>query len=162
MRYIFVAMFLFLTACGGGSDSAPSTTAKVAIATTGTPPAGKVLVGAGVTIELPAGVTPKLDANGAVDSSVITPSGVMTNAATVLSPVYTPANGATPGSLSFALASTAVNGFGSGEIATVTLQLANGAAPTAAGFPLSGVSLIDSNGGTVAEMGATVSGVTLQ
>jgi len=163
MRNIFVSiLFLFLAACGGGSDAAAPTTAKVSIATTGTIPAGKVLVGAGVTIDLPTGVTPKLDANGTVDTSVITPSGVMLNAATVLTPIYTPASGATPGSLSFALASTAVGGFDSGEIATVSLQLAGGTTATAASFTLSGVSLIDGQGASVAGMGATVSGVTLQ
>ncbi len=165
MRYIFVSLLLLvLAACGGGGDSVQQPTAKVIIATTGTPPVGKVLVGAGVTIELPAGCTPKLDANGAVDSSVITPSGVMANAATVLTPVvYTPATGTTLGTLSFGLASTAPNGFGGGEFVTVTLQLANGAAPTVASFlPLSGVDVRDASGATVIDMGATVSGVTLQ
>ncbi len=170
MRYIFVSILLLLVAaCGGGSggDVQPTTanvtptTASVTLATTGTQPIGKVLLGIGVTIDLPTGVAPKLDANGAVSVSVITPSGVMFNAATVLAPVYIPASGATHGTFSFAMVSSAVGGFGSGEFVTVSLQLAGGATATTGSFPLSGVSLIDSNGATVAGMGATVSGVTL-
>jgi hypothetical protein len=48
-------------------------------------------------------------------------------------------------------------------VATITLQLANGAVATASGFVLSAASVIDATVyGPISAMGATVASVTLQ
>jgi hypothetical protein len=49
-----------------------------------------------------------------------------------------------------------------GEVATITLKLANGTTPSATNFVLSSVSVIDTLGNPVAGMSASVVEVTLQ
>ncbi|MGB9081239.1 MAG: hypothetical protein WCD00_08060 [Desulfuromonadaceae bacterium] len=123
---------LLLSGCGGGgggggTPSVQPTIARVTLATQGTLPTGE-LSGIGVTLQLPAGVTPALAANGSVDSSVVKASGVLANNADLVIPTYyTPATGTTPGTLVFVLASQPPNGFGIGEFATITLNIAPGA-----------------------------------
>jgi uncharacterized repeat protein (TIGR02543 family) len=125
---------------------------------------GKAIAGAGFTLTLPANVTPTM-VNGAVATSVVTPSG--TFAGSTIAPVvtYIPAAGTTPGTVQMVISSSVPAGVTTvGEVATVTLQLANGAAPVAANFILNSVpvTVIDTLGAPVAGMTASVAGVTLQ
>jgi hypothetical protein len=144
------------------ADSATKTTAILTINLTGTLPASPAIAGAAFTLTLPANVT-AATTGGAVTNGVVTPSGTFAGGAQT-PPVYTAATGSTPGTLSITLASAATAGVSqTGEVATISLQLANGATPTAASFGISGVSVIDAAlYGTISGMGASVAGVTLQ
>ncbi|MFZ4855062.1 MAG: PASTA domain-containing protein [Desulfuromonadaceae bacterium] len=125
--------------------------------------AGKAITGTSFTVTLPANVTPAM-VGSAVATSVVTPSG--TFAGNTISPVvtYTAAVGATKGTLQIVLPSSLVAGVNTvGEVATVTLQLANGVAPVVADFnPLAAVSATDILLSPIAGISATVVGVTLQ
>lgn len=156
-----IFMLTLLAACGGGGGStepsaAPST-AVIKLNLTGTLPSNTAIAGVGITITLPANVTPEL-ANSIVAASVVTPSGTFAGG-TQTSPVYSAASG----TIQLALVNSADAGVTDvGEVATVTLQLANGVAPTDASFSLASVNVIDTLGNPIAGMGAVVSGVTLQ
>lgn len=120
---------LLLTGCGGSGGGAgiQPTVATVTLATQGTLPAGKALSGIGITLQLPSGVTPAVAADGTVGSGVVKASGVSANDGSQSIPTYyTPGSATTPGTLSFVLASSVADGFGIGEFATVTLNIAPG------------------------------------
>ena len=138
------------------------TTATLTINLTGTVPSNTGIAGAAFTVTLPADVTPALT-NGAVAAGVVTPSGTFAGG-TKTTPIYTPATTSAPGTLSFDVANTVTTGVTQvGEVATITLQLANFTTPTAASFELSAVSVIDATVyNTISGMGATVASVTLQ
>lgn len=164
---VLVFTLLLLAACGGGggggdnSTTAP-TSATVKISLSGTL-SGKSISGAHFTVTLPANVTPAM-VGGAVAPTVVTPSGTFDGSTVAPSVTYTPATPTSPGSLQILMTSSIPAGVTTvGEIATISLQLANGAAPAAADFPLSSVSVIDTfPGNPIVGMAATVSGVTLQ
>jgi hypothetical protein len=69
-----------------------------------------------------------------------------------------------PGTLKVTLASSTPAGVAQvGEVATITLQLANGAAPSAASFVVSAASVIDAAlYAPITGMNVVVAGVTLQ
>jgi hypothetical protein len=173
LLYLTMTMTLLtLAACGGGgggSDGgtpAPTakTTAKLTISQTGSLPASTTISGADFTITLPADVTPAL-VNGAVAAGVVTASGTFAGSTLAPQVTYTAAMANTPGTLRVILASSTTAGVSQiGEIATITLQLANGAAPTAASFgQLSAVSVVDTAlYTTISGMGASVTAVTLR
>jgi hypothetical protein len=109
---------------------------------------------------LPNDVTPEL-VSGVVASSVVTPSGVFTGGS-LIPVVYKEATASIPGKVVIGLASAAASGIVyTGEVATVTLHLANNAAPVVASFTLD-QTVIDITGKPVSGLSATVSGVTLQ
>jgi len=114
------------------------TTAVLKISTQGTLDAGTSLSGVGITLNLPAGVTVKTDAGGAVDPGVVTVSGGAVPS-TLVAPLFTPATTGTNATLTFAVASNTAGGFNVGEFATVTCDIAPGSFPTAADFTLSGL-----------------------
>lgn len=162
---------LTLAACGGGGDGggdsqiqqpAVKTTAKLTINLTGLLPASSAIAGADITLTLPANVTPAM-ANGAVSTAAVTLSGTFAGG-TQTPPVYTAAVGNSPGTLKMTLVNPVQSGVTQvGEVATITLQLANDAAPTVASFGVSAVSVVDATlYGTISGMGASVTGVTLQ
>jgi hypothetical protein len=156
---------LTLSACGGDSSSAGTqlttyTTATLKINLNGDL-GGKAIAGAGFTLTLPANVIPAM-VNGAVATSVVTPSGTFAGG-TQTPPIYIAATATAPGTVQITLANSVDAGVTTvGEVATVTLQLANGAAPVAANFVLNTVTVIDTLGAPVAGMTASVAGVTLQ
>lgn len=131
-----LTLLAFALAGCGDSGTSPATvqptTAMLKLSSQGTSPA---LAGIGITVKLPAGVSVKTTAEGAVDSSVVTVSGVALPGS-VVTPVYTPATATAPGTLRFVVANTAAEGFGTGEFATVTCAVVPGSFPTAADFSL--------------------------
>jgi hypothetical protein len=165
-------VLLTISACGGGggggssttdggsSNTTPAakTTAKLTVSLNGTLPTSTAIAGAAFTLTLPTGVTPA-NTNGVVASGVITPSGTFAGG-TQTPPVYTAASG----TLQVTLVNSVPAGVTQvGEVATITLQLANGATPTAASFGVSAVSVIDASlYAPIAGMNAVVANVTLQ
>lgn len=164
---IFILTLPILAACGGASTSNTAavayTKATLKINLSGNL-GGKAIVGAGFILTLPAGVTPAT-VNDVVASSVVTPSGIFEGSSIAPIVTYNPAAAATPGTLQIVVPSSALAGVTTvGEMASITLQLSNGAAPTAADFALNSaaVNVIDTLGNSVAGMMASVAGVTLQ
>lgn len=127
---IFIVTLILLTGCGDGGNGTPAvqpTIARLTLSTQGTLPAGKALSGINVTLQLPIGVTPTLT-NGVVDDSVVKPSGVLAGTAISIIPTYyTPASDTALGTINFLVASNSVEGFATGEFATITLNIAPGA-----------------------------------
>lgn len=167
-KLIYLALtltLLTLAACGGGGSSNGSNPANAVlkISLTGSLPQYSAISGATFTITLPENVTPALT-NGIVASDVA--SNSVTFAGSSISPqvVYTAATVNAHGTLKVILTSSISTGLTQvGEAATITLQLANGAVPSAGSFILSDVSVYDAAVyGAINGMGVTVSGVTLQ
>jgi len=161
VRAVLVAFSItFLVACG--SDSGHTNTSTILKINLSGTLAGNAISGANYTVTLPANVTPATT-NGVVAASVVTASG--TFAGSTIAPIvtYTPATAGTPGSLQIVEANSVPAGVTTvGEIATITLQLANGAAPVATDFVVSSVSVFDTLGALIAGFSASVAGVTLQ
>lgn len=158
LRYFaLLPILLGLAACGAASGTqAPKTTATLKINLTGSLPVSNAISGVGFTLTLPADVTPSLT-NGSVADGVVSPTG--TFADNSLSPqiIYTPATLSLPGTLKVTLASSLPAGVTqAGEVATIILQLANGAAPTTANFSLSTVNVIDTFYNSISGMGVSV------
>ncbi|HIJ86827.1 MAG TPA: hypothetical protein HPP97_03980 [Desulfuromonadales bacterium] len=167
LNVILSFALLTLAACGGGGSDIvvpppAKTTATVKVSLSGTLGADTI-AGASFILTLPANVTPAMT-GGAVATSVVMPSGTFAGGTSVAPVPYTPAVGATPGKLEITVANSVPAGVTTvGEIVTITLQLANGAAPAAAAFPVSSVSVINTApGAAIAGMSASVTSVTLQ
>jgi hypothetical protein len=144
-------------------NSLAKTTAILTINLTGPSlPTNTGIAGATFTITLPANVTPAM-INSAVANGVVTPSGTFAGG-TQTPPVYTVATASNPGTINVTLANPVTAGVTQvGEVATITLQLANGATPNAASFGLSAVNVIDATlYNVISGMGAIVANVTLQ
>jgi len=143
----YLAAVMILGGCGGGGSgsapAAPPTKAVVRLSSQGTLPQGAQLSGIEVTLRLPAGVSIRTDASGAVASGEVAVSGVAAQggSVTLLPPVYTPASSQAPATLQFTFAGS---DFGTGEFATVTCDLAPGSsAPSAASLVVSDFSPAD-------------------
>jgi hypothetical protein len=167
--YIALALTLMtLAACGGGEGAGTSnppiakTTASLTINLTGNLPPSTAIAGTDFTLTLPANVTPALT-NGEVASGVVSLSGTFAGGIQT-PPVFTPATAITPGTLKVILANPVNTGvIQVGEVATITLQLVNGTAPTTGSFGVNAVSVIDATFyNTISGMGASVASVTLQ
>ena len=149
-------MLLISSACSGGGQgsNAPNvSTTIIKLSTNGTPSAK--MAGVGITIVLPTGVAPALNSDGTVANTVIEVTGVATSG-TVLAPAYTPATSSSNPTLHFAMASSLVDGFGSGEFATITLQTSSGNIPAPSDYSLSGFAPISLTGSPVTGLSATV------
>lgn len=130
----------------GGGTAVQPTTAVLKLSSQGTLPTGTSIAGIGITINLPAGVTVKTDSTGKVASEAVVASGTTAGKASFAPPNYVPAAGTTPAKLSFVLASTEAAGFGTGEFATVTCDVATGTTPAATDVTLSDFKPIDLKG----------------
>jgi hypothetical protein len=126
-------------------------------------PAGTAISGAVITLTLPANVTPATS-GGVVDAGVVAFSGAFAGSTLAPQVVYTAATASARGTLKMTLANSVPAGVTQvGEVATITLLLANGATPTAASFSLAPVNVIDAaRYATISGMGASVARVTLQ
>jgi len=169
LTYLVVSFtLLFFVACHGGSTSgqnqqqAASTTATLAINLTGTLPSNTAIAGVDFTLTLPANVTPAIT-NNTVDNGVVTLAGAFAGGAQMPS-FYTAATGSAPGTLRVTMVNAAPTGVTQvGEVATITLQLANGASPTLASFGVSSVSVVDAaRYSVISGMGASLANLTLQ
>jgi predicted small lipoprotein YifL len=162
-----ILILMTLNACGGGGEEnlnqpPAKTTVALTINLTGTLPANTAIAGTDFTLTLPANVTPA-NTNGVVATGVVTLSGTFTGGIQT-PPVFTAATANTPGTLEVILANPAYSGVTRvGEVATISLQLANGATPTAGSFGFNAVRVIDATlYNTISGMGATITNVTLQ
>lgn len=171
-----LAALLSLASCGGGGGggvTAPGdavtppaqkvpTTATLKIALVGTLPVDDSIVGVGLTLFFPSDLTPAMT-NGAVAPNVVAPSGTFAGGIPV-EPIFTPP--ATPpalGKMLITLTDASLTGVTRiGEVATVTLKVANGATPTASSFVLSTNGVIDFYGRPIPSLNAVVSEVILQ
>lgn len=166
LHYLFMTlMLLSMTACGeanfGSSAPEPASQAVLKVSLTGALPAGSAIIGAGFSITLPTDVTPDM-ASDAEAATVITSSGTFAGGIDT-PPVYNAATATAPGTIAVALANAAPAGVTDvGEVATITLRLSNGAAPSATSFAISDVKVIDTGGNSVTGIGAAVSSVVLQ
>ena len=145
-----VVGLLVIAGCGGGGTTAPpegGRTAVLTLSTAGTLPPGTPIGAIEVAVELPPGVTvsatPSL-VNPSVlvaDDRVVVPtiSGVLISYAT-----YSAATSTTPGMVNISLGD--VTGFGTGEFAVVTCNIANASNPAAGDFSLTGLAVTDLNG----------------
>lgn len=96
--------------------------------------------------------------------SAVALSGTFAGSTLAPQVVYTAATASAPGTLKVILASSEVSGLPLvGEMATITLQLANGAVPTANNFVVNGDSVFDATlYAPIAGMNVVVASVTLQ
>ena len=143
------ALFLY-AGCGGGDGTTPPpppalpTTAVVTLTSSGTLPAGKQMGATDVAINIPASVSIKATP-GKASSSMVTYSGLAvvsgvaagTNAMSLAT--YTP-----PNQVSVRVANP--NGFGIGEFATVTFDIASGSEVVPAEFSVGTFTAVDLNG----------------
>ncbi len=147
-KWIYLALFFTMTvlfACGGGGGAGGPglpTAAIITLSTEGTLPPGTTIGGVALTINLPAGVTVKTDANGNVDSGVVTASGVAKDQAFVIA-LYTAATTTEQARLDIVLASTSLGGFGVGEFAKVNCGIAAGSNPQASELSLTNIQVVD-------------------
>jgi hypothetical protein len=170
---ILSIIFLTLVACGGGgsgggnstgqNQQTTKTTAKLTIDLTGTLTASSAISGAAFTLTLPADVTPAIT-NGGIASGVVASSGTFVGSTLSPQVIYTPVTAGAPGTLKVTLANSIPNGVTQiGEVATITLQLSNGATPTVSSFGLSSVNVIDAAlYAPITGMNAIVKNVALQ
>jgi hypothetical protein len=146
------ALLLVIAGCGsGGTTAAPagSKIAVLALSTSG--PAGTTIGSLAVTVVLPPGVTVKATpsvVNPAVlltDSTVVVPSisGVVMPYA-----VYSAATSTMPGKIDISLADA--TGFGTGEFAKVTCNIADSSSPVASDFNLTDFVAYDLTGTVMA------------
>ncbi len=152
---LFAVLLLFILAgCGGGgSSSAPPaptqpTTARLTLSTQGTLPTGSLIGGIDIIVNLPAGVTVRTEtASSTVNSTVLVASGQGASGSLVLGN-YTAATATAPGMVRILLVNAA--GFGVGEYATLTCDIAAGTTPRSADFSLTGFTPIEASSGTPA------------
>jgi hypothetical protein len=145
-----------LTICGctgvGKGVQAQPTTAVLTLSTQGSLPSGSAIGGINVTVTLPPGVTAKADKMGATLENVVIASGGAHGALSAAK--FTPAEGAVPGRLGLALVKT--EGFGTGEFATLNLDI-TGAPPRLADFSTAAMSVSDVNGAAITGLIAALS-----
>ena len=165
-RLFLMCLAMALFACGGGGGSGTGggskvepdpvqATAVVKLFSEGILPEGISLSGIGVSIDLPAGMTVKTDTTGKVVAGAVAGSGVTAGKAALAEPDYTPATETAPARLSFVLAGTEAEGFGVGEFAAVTCEMAAGTPAQALDIQLADFKPVDLRGAPVE--GLTVS-----
>ena len=159
-RVILISLLL-ITACGGGGGGNTSgggnpqpTKAIVKIATTGTLPTGTLIGGIDITLSMASGVSAKSASNPPeTDAGVVVTSGVAIANSQILA-TYTPPAGTTHAKARLLIVNT--SGFGTGEFATVTGDIASGYNPTAAEFSVTSFTVTDLNGSPISGLTAAL------
>ncbi|MBC7962513.1 MAG: hypothetical protein H7Y05_06180 [Steroidobacteraceae bacterium] len=178
IRLILTATTVALFGCGGGDGGGTATTppattkptaGTLSLSTTGTLPAGTLIGGIDVTVELPAGVTVKTQTAFPLEpeAGVVTISGEPARAGgqTISGTKFTAASGATPAALKFIIGSAnsaggALSGFLPGEFVSIKCDVATSAVfPDASAFKILSINVLD---GTNAanSLNSTVQGAT--
>jgi hypothetical protein len=165
---MFVAALLLFSACKGSStepasqtNTQPSvqpsvqpTSVVVKLSTVGTLSTGKKIGAIDVTLALAPGVTLKSTENPpATDSGVVAASGVAA-ANSLVAANYTAATSTLPGTVHIGLIN--VNGFATGEFATVNGDIAAGSAPGVSDFSVTALTVDDIDGAPLAGMTAGI------
>lgn len=134
MKLLWNMVFLLVGALVAGCSSDAPTQTRLVVTTSSTLAPGKSLAGIGLTITLPNGVVPPLDAAGQVDGNrLVTASGVAANGGLAVAAVHLTTGNGQP-QLSLAVASKVSGGFGVGETMVLNLNLANGVLPKSSDF----------------------------
>jgi hypothetical protein len=141
LAFICIGILTLTAGCGGGGGAAPIP-ATLKLSSSGTLPAGATITGYDITLELPAGVSVKTTAGGAVDAGVVVPSGLLAGTTGTIPVNYTPASGTIPATLDFTVISGVAAGVG--EFATINVNLSS-ASTTAAGFNVTRFKAYDQN-----------------
>ena len=132
---------------GGGGVTPPTPAAVLTLSIAGQLPAGTSIGGVDVTMNLPAGVTCKADADGTAQAGTVTASGVAANG--------TPVAKFTAPSGQLRIAVIKAQGFTTGEFATANLDF-TGTAPAASGFTVVGAPVVsDLNGNPITGLTVT-------
>jgi hypothetical protein len=126
-------------ACTVSASFSP-TTAVIKISTQGT--LATALSGVEITLDLPAGATIATNSDGSVASGAVVASGVAQNNSSVV-PTYTAASGSSGAKLDIIVTSLSAAGFGTGEFATVTVNIGSGYNPQATDFSLTNLKPYD-------------------
>ncbi len=158
-------MFILVgVAVGCSSGSTPQQpVVRLTVSTSGSLPAGHSLAGIGLTVALPAGVTPVLDASGQVDTAgLVTPSGVTAAGGLAVTALHVQASAGQPARLPLAVASKAKDGFGVGECMVLTLNRTAGSTPQVADFRITEFSAEDLDGQPVSGLQAAITVMNLQ
>ncbi len=138
---VFFLALLMLAACGSGGGAGTVYTSVTLKVNLSGDLGGKAISGAGFTLTLPSNTAPAT-VNGVVAAGVVKPSGTFADSTITPVATYTPASGTIPGKLVIIIANSIPAGVTTvGEVATVTLQLTNGAALSAVNFVLDNVSV---------------------
>ena len=118
---LLAVMALILSGCGGGSKTGDSKTrAVLKISTSGVP--SLPMASVDVEVFFPFGVGPTLNTDGSVANTVVQVSGVAAPG-TVDTPILTAARTGGDGSLRIKVTTSQAAGFGTGEFATVFLNI---------------------------------------
>jgi hypothetical protein len=149
--FMAVCGILLVLGCGGGGGggttgggSTQPTEAVVKIAMTGTLPAGTLIGGIDIAVSLARGVSAKSTSNPPeTDAGVVVASGVASTNSQILA-TYTPPSGSTHGTARLLVINA--SGFGTGEFATVSGDIAEGYNPTSADFTVNALTVADLNG----------------
>jgi hypothetical protein len=173
LRVSLLLALFSLASCGGGGGSGGSgnstlplpgnyTTAIVKIGLSGTLPANTAISGVMFTLFFPSTLSPALT-NGTVAANAVTLSGAYAGGM-LTAPVYTPpTTAAMLGKLEVTLADTSQSGVSQlGEVARITLLIANGTVPTVGNFIVSTNGVIDVEGKPISTVSAVVTEVIVQ
>jgi len=130
---------------------------------TGALPTGSAVSGAYCTLTLPDGVAPALS-GGNPAPGVVLLSGGFAGSSIAPQLVYTPAAGASPGTLRVILATSQAAGVSqAGEVATVTLEIPTGGVYSEASFGVSAAGVVDvARSDQIAGMSVAVTNLVLQ
>lgn len=167
MKMLRLTLMLILVAlivgCGSNSTTPQQPVVRLTVSTTGIIPAGQSLTGIGLTMTLPAGVTPALDASGHPDAArLVTPSGVTVAGGLAATAIHLEAAAGQPARLALAVSSMASSGFGTGECMILTLNRTAGATPQANEFDITEFSAANLDGVSVGGLQAVITDVKLQ
>ncbi len=157
MRLVRVMALLLLGGLVVGCSSDPPPQTRLVVTTSGTLPAGKSLAGIGMTITLPNGVVPPLDAAGQVDGNrLVTASGVAASGGLAVAAVHLTSDSGQPAQLSLAVASKASGGFGVGATMVLNLNLTRGIIPKSSDFSVAEFQAVDLDGQAVSGIQAAL------